>query len=578
MITPAFTALLVGLAPQVPPQGLHSGLVPGGTTSQSSRVEFPTQPSLAKVAPFSDATGQPQPTDAAAVGAADFDGDGNEDLWFLSASGTNQGELSVEMARGSSLLRYRDWHTFPARTWEHGATFRSTDYPFGDRVVLVERQQTDLVSASYSYPFGGNPQAGTFVVNASWTVGLGAYEVATRDDDGDGHDDIAVLLEPQPGWTRIKKLCMGTTLGWVRPEKEVTCDIPVVANSLRMLDVDNDGRSDVLVRLSTTGVLLLRDDGQRLVPTTLLILPMPADDVFVGDADGNEYDDFGLVFSSGILLARAQAKRFDPLWLQAPAGIGPLGSAAVVGDVKGVLGTIAAFSVDGQSAVLFPSVGFGFFGPAETLLPPEPGEYQGSGTVGVPFTIADVDGDDDEDIVMQLADRTHWVAVENTEGRLAPQGVQVVDFGFIGETGYRKYGLIAQVPQEALQEGLTTVELAVFLEDVTAQPPTHIYWGRLLAPANPNTHTVAFTVYSQTEKGKLQTMIMNGDVHRFPGGITTGGQSLLSIHFKNGTVRHSSLLIHHDPDEANKSAIGPKWHSTTAPPEPAMDSDLLPWN
>ena len=79
-------------------------------------------------------------------------------------------------------------------------------------------------------------------------------------------------------------------------------------------------------------------------------------------------------------------------------------------------------------------------------------------------------------------------------------------------------------------------------------------------------------------KAKLQTMIQNRDVFRFPGGITAGGQALLSIHFKNGPQRFESLLVHHDDPEGNKSAVGVQWNEIKAPPDAAMDSDLLPWN
>ena len=572
----------MGLLPQTPPQGLHAGLVPGGTSTIAPRVEFPERPGLTRTAPFVDLAGQPVPTDAAAAGAADFDGDGTQDLWFLSTSGTNAGELSVVMARASSLLRYRGWHTYAPRTWEHGATFRSKEYT-SDRVLLVDRLSPQLLNAHYTYPFGSaTPQvSGSFNVNSSWTVGLGAYEIATRDDDGDGNDDIAVLIEPQPGWTRIKKLRMGSSLGWFHPEKEVVCDIPIAAHSIKMLDVDNDGLSDVLVRLGETGVLLLIDDGARFVPTTLLLLPMPAADVFVGDADGNEFDDFGMVFATGVFLARADLQRLDPVWLQAPSGVGPLASAGVVGDLTGALTTVAAFPADGQSVAVFPYVGYGLFGGAEVLAPPTATEYQGSGADGVPAIIADMDGDDDEDIVLPLADRQHWLVLQNSERSHAPTTAQLIDFGHVGETGYRKYGVIADVPDQALQAGLSTIELAVFLEDVNAQPPVHVYWGRLLGQVDPTSGTVGFTIYSQTQKNKIPAMLANREVHyppQQPDGITTGGQSLISIHFKDGTRRFGSMLIHHDPDEGNKSAVGPKWQATTAPPDPAMDRDLLPWN
>lgn len=578
MITSAVTALLVGLLPQVPPQGLLVEPAPGGAKSPIERLAFPAYVDLTRFAPFEDAQGAPQATDVAASGAADFDGDGNEDLWLLPTSGVNAGALSVQMARISSLGRFRGWQQLAPRSWVDGATFRSTDYPLGDRVLLVEPLQSDLVSAYYTYPFGGSPQAGTFVVNASWTVGAGSFEIATRDDDGDGHDDIAVLQAVLPGWTRVKKLCMGNSLGWLHPEQEVSCDLPLVASDLQLFDYDGDGRSDVLVRISTTGLLLLHDDGSRLVPVSLIVLPVPVKDVFVGDADRDGRDDFGLVFSTGILLARSEALHFSPVWLAAPAGVGSLGTARVLGETRGNLTSVTAFPADGQSVVLFPFLGSGMFAPAEIETPPDPGPYQGSGAQGARVIVADIDGDEDDDVVMQLADRTHWVSLLGGEFALAPHDLQTVDQGLLGETGYRQYDLVAEIPDEAVQRGLTTVEMAVFLQDITVQPADYIYWGRLLLPVDPNTRTVSFTVFSQTEKAKLHTMIQNRDVFRFPGGITAGGQALLSLHCKSGPQRFESLLIHHDDPEGNKSAVGVQWNEIKAPPEPAMDSDLLPWS
>ena len=578
MLTPAVTALVVGLVPQTPPQGL---LMPPPAPSNSiERLAFPEDPGLVRFAPFADPQGVPQSTDLAAAGAADFDGDGNEDLWLLAEQGTgpNAGALSVEMARTSSLARFRDWQQLAQRSWVDGATFRSTDYPLGDRVLLVERQQPDLVSAYYTYPFGGSPQAGSFVVNPGWTVGTGSYEIETRDDDGDGHDHIAVLQEVQPGWTRIKVMHVDNNLGWLHPEREVSFDLPAVAHGLRMLDFDGDGLSDTLVRLSDTALLLLHNDGTRLLPISLIVLPMPIEEVFVGDADRDSRDDFGMVFGSGILLARSLPQSWAPVWLQAPASVGPLETARVLGEVRGTLTSIVAFPTDGQSVVVFPFQGGGTFSAGEVVTPADPSLYQGSGAVSARLVIADVDGDDDDDVVMQLADRAHWLTLNGGEYQFAPTQLLTADRGAIGETGYRRYDHVATMSAEAVQRGLLNAEIAVFLQDTTILPREYKYWGRLLVPVDLATRTVSFTIFSQTEKNKLASMIQNQEVFRFAGGITAGGQALVSIHLKKGPQRFESLLVHHDDPEAQQSAVGVQWNEIKAPPDPAMDSDLLPWN
>ena len=85
-------------------------------------------------------------TEIAAAGAADLDGDENTDLWFLSASGINAGELSVQMAKTSSLGRFRHWHSYPRTPWSGAATYRSQFYT-RDRVLLIDPMSSVLTAA-----------------------------------------------------------------------------------------------------------------------------------------------------------------------------------------------------------------------------------------------------------------------------------------------------------------------------------------------------------------------------------------------------------------------------------------------
>ncbi len=612
MLTALLTGLLFGLGPQdmpgqvrapsgpsapsgpnrsTGPSGPIGSVAPngpvltGGTTQPMPvRLEYPGAPSIDAFAAFADAQGQPRPTPCAAAGAADFDGDGSTDLWFLSSSPA--GELAVQMARTSSLGRFRAWHAYPARTWVHGATFRSVDYNRGDRVLLVDPQSTTLIAAYYSYPFNGNPRAGFFAVNASWSIGAGAYEVATRDDDQDGHDDIAVLAALPGGWTEVKKLRMGTSLGFLAPELEVKGLLPAPARALRLFDCDGDGRSDAVVHMPGLGIAVLRDDGQRLVPIDFTPHALPLADLFAGDANRDGLDDWGAVLPQGIALALSRGNGFDWVALWNPAPAAGFAAGGVLGEGMGLLTAVVAVAADGQSHVLYPALGGAAFGPAETAVPVQPTAFIGPGLAGVPLVVADADGDGDQDAVVQLPDQAHWLRLRNGEADLRPTAVTILDQGPMGESGYTKFEVVAVMPRAGLALGFADVELAVFLEDITQSPPKHVYWTRLVAPVNPTTLQARFTLFSQGETSKLLGMIQQRNVTPFPGGISVGGDCVLSIHFKQaaaaaalGTERGASTILHHQAGgEPNKSAVGVKWEVRAEPPKPSADDELMPWS
>jgi hypothetical protein len=596
MWTSLVSGMLLGvLQPQMQPAAMPplrlEGLRPGQSSPSPQRLSFPANPATDRFAPFQSAAGAPQAADAAADGAADFDGDGNADLWFLTqaAGGAREtgwltepfpraGAVSVQMGRASSLGRYRPWHVYANQGWAHAASFRARSYSRGDRMLLVEPTLSTLVAAYYSYP-NGDPRAGTWVVNASWAIGTGAYRIATRDSDRDGNDDIALLLHALPGQTRIKKLRMGDSMGWLQPESEAVFDLQFAATDLRLLDHDADGRSDVLVTAPGTGVFVLRDDGTALRAVFWLPHWNEVRELFVGDADRDGRDDFGMVFDRGILLVLSTANGFQPVPLAAPAGVAPFHAGAILGDFQGNLTSVVAFPTDGQSFVIYPLLGGASFGASQVVQPAELAGFAGQGSRTPQLISADVDGDVDEDVVMQLADRTHWLTLRNGEDKLAPSAVSLFDMGPVGETGYRKYGLSIELPPGALPRGLGTLEVAVFLEDITAQPSSYSYWGRLLLQADPTSGLATTYIYSQTDPNRLRTMIQNNEVFRFPDGITAGGDALLSVHLKSGAQRYESVLLHHDgKHDPNKSAIGVQWHVQAAPPKADMDTELLPWN
>lgn len=560
------------------------------------RLNYPADPTSSWFEPFpnprENRVGNP-----VANGAADMDGDGNPDLWFLaptrngipnevigsihrSGRGSEHARLTVHMARTSSLGRFRDWSTFADRTWVHGATFRSTAYTRGDRVLLVDPGLDTLISAYYTYPFGQSPRTGTFVTNASWQVGRGAYEIATRDDNGDGHDDIAVLTQPQAGWTRVKKLRMGDSIGWLRPESEVSFDMPLPAKDLRMLDFDGDGASDLVFSVPGMGVFVLRDDGPTLTPVLGIPIRKGLRQVFVGDADQNGLDDLGLVIDAGVYLVLSKVAGFAPIGLYSPQASGPLRTACVLEDRDGKLTSVAAFPASGDSIEIFPlRTEDGTFGPAQSIVPSVAGVLPTGPGIGRHLVVADIDNDTDQDVVVQLADRQHWVALRNGERHLVPANLSITRQGKIAETGFSKYHLAMQIPGFAKNLGLDEVELAIFLDDVTVQPSRYVYWGRLIGKVDPATGTVSFTTYTQTQPNRLKAMIQNAQAYPFANAITSSEGALMSIHFKQGPKRFESILVYHTSGgSGDKSAVGVKWKVRADPPKANMDTDLLPWN
>ncbi|MEM7202321.1 MAG: VCBS repeat-containing protein [Planctomycetota bacterium] len=594
LIAGLLAALPQSLPPEAPPQAPEAAVQPssgggrvGGTTqAQPSRLEFPDAPSVDRFPGFVDASGAPLAAQCAAAGSADFDGDGNVDFWMLGASGPASGQLAFHLARTSSLGRFRPWNVYAKRGWLDGATFKSTDYTLGDRVMLVDPQTPTLISAHYSYPYGGNPRAGVFAVNAAWQIGLGAYEIETREDENDGHDDIGVLLAVPGGGTEIRKLRMTTSAGWLSPEPlEIRAFVPLPARRLRLLDFDGDARTDALIEVPGIGLLLYRDDGTRFVPTHVLPFPWPISDLIAGDVNRDGLHDFAIVVPEGIALAVSQGGNFTPLALPRPASTGPIAAARILGERRGLLTSIVALAANGRATAVYPALGGTRFGAPELRSMPATGAFAGSGPGLAPAVVGDLDNDGDDDLVAPLPDRAHWLRLLNPETDLRPTSVTFVDRGKIGETGYRKFDMVVRVPPAAIQRGLTELEIGVFVQDTTLVVPRYVYWGRLLGPVDPKTRLARFEVYSQQNTLKLIGMLQQRTVHPYPGGISMGGEASISIHFKEpssgsqGTRRYASRIAHHEGDKAGQqSAVGVKWRVRAEVPKPTVDDDLLPWN
>jgi len=583
MLNLLLAASLAGFAPQTPlPAYPIGGGRTGGTTQPlGEQLTFAEEPAIAKFAPFADASGAPLNGLSAAAGAADFDGDGHRDLWFLGAATPNVGAVSVQMARASSLGRYRPWYVETPQSWVAATSYHPMPGAPQDELLLVDPANPKLMRFFYStmnQAFGRSA--------SGWDIGLGAFEVATYDDGGDGYDVVVGLLSPSAGSTRIVKLRMAAPLGWVQPIGTASLDLPVPTERLRLFDYDGDGLADALVVVPGLGLAVLRDDGQGWSIATAITLGLPPLDVFTGDVNRDGRADFGAVYPDGVVIWLSQTAGFSPVALWRPATAATFGGARILENDSSNLSAVVALAADGREIVIFPSLPGMLFGPAQLRQPPDTTAYPGAGPGLRQLIVTDVDADGDQDVVAQMPDQQHWVHLLGGEYDQRPQNPIVADLGmvYIGQKVYRHDQLTVRLPFDPTATTDDQVELALFVED-TLPPFRFHYWGRSISDIDPNTRTATFSIYTAANKTTLNSMLLNRTV--FEGkNITAGGNTLLSVHLLaptdpvTGARRRSAstFLNWDDGGDPQKSALGVTWKVSAAPPRADADDDLLPWN
>lgn len=552
-------------------------LVPQGP----AHVQFPSDSLGMRFAAYVDAAGAGLSTSAANFGSADFDGDGNQELWFLADSGSLAGRISVQMPRTSDLGRFRSYTELATADLSDAASFRSASSA-RDFVLAVDPVAGELDYFFYLPPAIGDPRLGSWHLQATGIdAGSAPYEIETGDLDGDGHDDIAVL-SAGPGGSNLSILHMGEVAGSLVELSRSTVFLPAFIQDLRILDLNGDDRSDAVFFAPGFGVFAYVDDaaGGLVAANALPFAGMPLRDLAIGDLDSDGRDDYALVFDVGVAVIRNPAAGMLIELAFRPLGLGPLASAAIFDAGASPGQELLVFPSDGQGLAIYPydEIGGGFEAtiievPSAEELP----NYSGAGNSELRVASLDLDNDGDAELIHPLPDGKHWQSLRGAALDLSPlPQVDVVDIGPMGQSNFCEQELTLHLPDSWFDAGIPELEVAVFLED----PDTgeSFYWTRSFPTVNASTQTAELNLFVMTNKQGLRNMIAAGN-RDIAGSMTAGGPTLMSIHGKDGSRRYQSRLIFFDGNGGGQgSEVGIEWDLVAAPPQPDKDEDLLPWN
>lgn len=584
-MTLALFLSLCATLPQGPGQG------PELAWEDRSALAFPADVKAEKVLPFG-AGATPATVTTAAAGFADLDGDGIPDAWFLGAAGA-PGKLSLQQGKNSAPGRFRDFSYGPLASvtdpaWVHGTSYRSSWYGTRQRVLLVAPTVDKLANLFFNRTNPNDPTQGSIVVDpAGWTIPFGSYEVAARDRDGNGHDDVA-LLTAIPGGTEVRKLVIGAPNYYLTPVYEVVGQVPLALSRLRCIDYDGDGRDDVAAFAPGVGIVILRDDGQHhFVPALVLPIASGLVDLQVGDLDRDGRED--LVLTSADLVAAVLMKGIGTKVLvgERLAGSARFASARILdGDADGKPDVIA-IAEDARSVTVYGYDGraSGFAKPR--LLAPtaaQLADYPATNSLGVATVVGDVDNDGDLDLLLQLGGGKSWALLRSPTLCFAPREVPVVHLGPISSgASLFKEQLAAQMPPDWNQDVWDQLEVAYYMQDVLDRSK-YVLRATQIVPLDGTKTRIDLPVWYERDPAK-QLLVQNsaptylglpylaGDVVVF-----VHGKHSESVQYGRPPRRFESLILHHQiGGDEQTSNQGVKWVASKAPPLLATDHVFLPW-
>ena len=562
-------------------------------------LDYPADLATAKFSPFQDSAGLPVQTVPRASGAADLDGDRNQDLWFLADSGAS-GRLVVKFPNTGSLGRYTLDGDLASTPYTDAVSYH-TKTSWTDFIMAVDPNSEYPHMLAWTPTFGGSdPRYGSLVATPlAWHIGKGVSEIAAADHSGDGHDDIVVLQQIGGGQTAVHKIALGTAQhGFLWAEQHVYVVLPAVVENLRLLDLDGDGLTDFVVDSPGIGFAAFRDNGQGSFEQ-VGIWPLDMTefrDIAVGDLDGNGCDDIALCYASGVLLIEFEAAgglTHDYRVFLNPLGIGSLATCRILccddPDIAGLI----AIPADGLNYVFHPRP-LGVQTLAQARIGSAPFALSGPGLTPQGVIVTDVDNDDDPDLIVQAPSRDFWFSVRNAAVSLAPTWMTSEDVGPAPPTEgaqTRNINVKIGVPQDLINRGVLFLEAAVYVVDPSSPDPTdpdYLYWGRVLPPIDVYSESASFSVYYNEDQQEFSDLVTEykrrmKDGHStqeltFPPfvweTIRGGPQCFISVHGSSMTKRYESG---NSNPNVSGSTLGGKWVLMAKPPSPKGDLNPLPW-
>jgi hypothetical protein len=549
-------------------------------------LQFPPLPEQTAHAPFVDAAGAPLPTVAQRFGAIDLDGNRIADACWLGSPIGGSAQLAVAMGREHSPGRFRAWPVpLPALPPLADAAPIRQAWLEQDALLLAAPNHPGLLRLTFDLAPLGDPHTnGTFVQApfAALPPRLGAVALATGNHDRDSCDDVLVAYTAGAG-VELVKYRLDAPLGVPMLLGTAAVSVPLPVQHVRLCDVDGDGRGDAVGEVPGCGVFVARDDGSGQLQW-LAAIPTGAPLLALATARFGSSDALGLAVDAGVLTAWWEQGGFAFHWLPAPAG--GLGGAALLGDGRQGLDVVA----HARSGHAFTTAGMQRGGTASThelRLPADPAAWSGA-HVPCAATAADLDGDGDDDLLLQHADGAHWCTVRNDRCVAAPrllamtQDLSLVTLGWYGAT------FTLQVPTTWDLGALPNLEVQVMLE----HPWTGVQqrWDRLVAPIDPVTRRVQCTLQWQDSPQTTAAFLANPALvpgsFRQAGMLTAGRRTQVlvlgigpgNLSWSGGERRTEPLILWTDPGgSGNKSAQGVVWEKRAAPPLPRADAALLPW-
>lgn len=581
------------LVPQV-----GSGRSGGDGSIRSLAPRYPADVAMDAFQPFVQDNGKALRVGPRAAAAADFDGDGQKDLWFL-GDASLPGQVAVQFANTASLGRFYRRVPLATSTYVHAATYHSNSSPV-DELILIDPLKDDPVLLHWN-PLTpkSDPRDGYLGGSGSgWKIGKGLKEIATADHSGDGHDDIVTLRTLPGNQTAVDKLVMGTsTYNFLWVEQRISLVLPVPLENLRLLDLDDDKRTDFVASSPGIGIIACRDNGAGGFDVawfrTLSDLP-PMFDIAVGDLDGNKQDDIAMCFGAGVLVLQfhTSGTQLSTSYrvLMNPKTVGTLATCCIIdGDNNGSR-LVIGLPADGRNYVIHPD-NPAKYGIVEPWVEYAPKSLSGPGVLRQSVIVTDVDNDHDPDLVLQAPDGTNWLTLRNPAISFAPIALTVEDKGPAPVGEGRRLNVTVTVPPQLIQEGTLFVEMAMFVADPSsknAKDPEYLYWGRVIPAIDVIRRTASFTVFYWDQKAFDAQVLLykkhralglntNPDVYppNEPETIRSGPHSFMSLHGIDAGKRYESSNGN-SPIETG-STLGGKWVLMARPPSPKGDIDLLPW-